>query len=95
MLNVPHSFVGKLYTIGGVQSKQVDQYDVEADRWRAVFCSVTYLILVLLITGGRITSRPCATAGLRTALSPPGTRSMLPEDPLRLMQILAQVGIIT
>ena len=93
VLNVPHSFVGKLYTIGGVQSKQVDQYDVEADRWRAVFCSVTYLILVLLITGGRITSRPCATAGLRTALSPPGTRSMLPEDPLRLMQILAQVGI--
>ena len=25
-----------------MQSKQVDQYDVEADRWRAVFCSVTY-----------------------------------------------------
>ena len=37
---VSSTFVGKLYTIGGVQSKQVDQYDVEADRWRAV-CSVT------------------------------------------------------
>ena len=57
-------------------------------------CSAVLLnILVLLITGGRITSLPCATAGLRTALSPPGTRSMLPEDPLRLMQISAQVGI--
>lgn len=33
---------GKLYTIGGVQSKQVDQYDVEADRWKDYFPSLRH-----------------------------------------------------
>ena len=33
-LNLPHHDVaGKLYTIGGVQAKGVDQYDVETDTW--------------------------------------------------------------
>ena len=31
---------GKLYTLGGVQSKTVDQYDVETDTWANFFPSL-------------------------------------------------------
>ena len=33
-------FQGKLYTLGGVQSKTVDQYDVESDTWANFFPSI-------------------------------------------------------
>ena len=33
---------GKLYTIGGVQAKGVDQYDVETDTWSGFFPSLRH-----------------------------------------------------
>ena len=33
---------GKLYTLGGVQSKTVDQYDVETDTWANFFPSLRW-----------------------------------------------------
>lgn len=33
---------GKLYTIGGVQAKGVDQYDVETDAWSGFFPSLRH-----------------------------------------------------
>ena len=36
----PDSYQGKLYTLGGVQSKTVDQYDVESDTWANFFPSI-------------------------------------------------------
>ena len=33
---------GKIYTLGGVQSKQVDQYDVETDTWADFFPSLRH-----------------------------------------------------
>ncbi|XP_023333600.1 kelch-like protein 3 [Eurytemora carolleeae] len=33
---------GKLYTIGGVQSKSVDQYDLEKDEWKDFFPSLRH-----------------------------------------------------
>jgi len=52
---------GKLYTIGGVQSKSVDQYDVEADEWKDFFpslrhCRVAHSVVAgdnrIYVTGG-------------------------------------------
>ena len=33
---------GLLYTLGGVQSKQVDQYNPESDRWKDFFPSLRH-----------------------------------------------------
>ena len=33
---------GRLYTLGGVQSKQVDQYDPESDSWKDFFPSLRH-----------------------------------------------------
>jgi len=55
------SLQGKLYTIGGVQSKQVDQYDIESDTWKDFFpslrhCRVAHGVTVdddtIYVTGG-------------------------------------------
>ena len=35
---------GKLYTLGGVQSKTVDQYDVETDTWANFFPSLRWCL---------------------------------------------------
>lgn len=52
---------GKIYTIGGVQSKTVDQYDVETDEWKDFFpslrhCRVAHGVVVhnnkIFVTGG-------------------------------------------
>lgn len=52
---------GKLYTIGGVQSKSVDQYDPEKDEWKDFFpslrhCRVAHGVTVsnnqIFVTGG-------------------------------------------
>ena len=41
--NIKDFFVaGKLYTIGGVQAKGVDQYDVETDTWSGFFPSLRH-----------------------------------------------------
>ena len=40
--SLKYLITGKLYTIGGVQSKQVDQYDVETDNWKDFFPSLQH-----------------------------------------------------